>query len=80
MELNNDFLKQVEPAILAGWDYINADIPGEADNHEAIETTIDANRLTMIGYKDADQLIMQAVKEHGYSKVMKFLVKNIPLV
>ena len=80
MELNNDFLKQVEPAIINGWNYIAADMPEETDDYEAIETVIDANRLTMIGYKDADQLIMQAVKEHGYSKVMKFLVKNIPLV
>lgn len=80
MELNNDFLKQVGPAIINGWNYIAADMPEDTDNHEAIETTIDANRLAMIGYKDADQLIMQAVKEHGYSKVMKFLVKNLPLV
>lgn len=80
MELNKDFLKQVEYSIAAGWDYIAGDMPEDVDNEEAIETVIDANRLSMIGHKAADDLIMQAVKEHGYVKVMKFLTKNIRLV
>lgn len=80
MELNNDFLKQVEMPIIQTWGYVAADMPEDTDNHEAIETCIDANRLDMSGHKAADGLIIQAVKEHGYEKVMKFLKKHIQLV
>jgi len=50
------------------------------DNDEAIEVTIDANRMATMGYEAADFLIMKLVKENGYLPVLKYLSKKISLV
>jgi hypothetical protein len=52
----------------------------EADNEEAIEMALDANRLTTYGYPDAEKLVDQAVRFHGWSTVAAFLAKQVQLV
>lgn len=86
MKLDEDFMKIVKQPIYAVWDYIGSDVMqccdecGEpCDNESAVESCIDANRLTTQNFKEADDAVLAAIKEHGYPKVLKFLTKNISL-
>lgn len=86
MKLDNIFLEAVRAPIVTVWGTIGYDIieccesMGEGcDNEQAIESCIDANYLTMYTSKEADVLVSEMCKEHGYDKVLKFLAKNIRL-
>lgn len=81
MQLDQEFLKKVKPAIVQVWNYIQADIEESCTNAEAMELCLDANRIStfVTGGKEIDALIEQASKEHGYAKVDKFLCKHIQL-
>ena len=81
MKLDKNFLEKVQNPIYQVWDQIGHDILEleDVDNEECVETVIDASRLDTFGHKEAQELVSEAVKEHGYSKVLKFLCKNIKL-
>lgn len=88
MKLDQEFVKKVAAAINRTWETIGSDLEaccaemGEAlDNAGALESCLDADRVDAYGgSKDASVAIAAAIKEHGYGKVHKFLVKNIRLV
>ena len=78
MKLDNKVIEALKPAIRSTWNYISADC-GDCSNGEAMELTIDAGRMSMQGFKKEDSLIHELVIEHTYTKVYKFLTKNIRL-
>lgn len=78
MDLNKDFLQKVTPAIRSTWGQIAPDAFVE-DNEEAMELTLDADRLTMAGHKDVDDLLELAFKENGYTPVFVMLCTHINL-
>lgn len=88
MQLDKDFIKAVSRPIWATWNYVAPDADCEGDNDVAIEICIDADRLTFLAQgseelaegQRADKLIDEAIKEHGYDAVLKFLSQNIQLV
>ena len=84
--LTPEFINLVNNPINNVWQTIGSDLYAVVEecgdtlgNEEAIECCIDANRLTMYGHKDAENAIDNAVKQHGYGKVHKYLCKNIKL-
>lgn len=44
---------------------------GGMDTYTLAETTLDANRLTLFGYGEADIEVMQLVHEHGAERVIQ---------
>lgn len=78
MSLNAVFLSAVKPAIVSTWGQIAPDAC-VSDNEEAMEVVLDAGRLTFAGYPEADRFVSDMCKLHGFSKVTKFLGKNICL-
>ena len=82
MQLDQDFLNKVGPAIRQCWADISPDANDVESNAEALELCLDADRITMNvrGGKEIDALIRQADKEHGYEKVEAFLNKHIRLL
>ena len=83
MKLDQAVLDQLRNPIHKVWNYIGSDVYDlcEGDNECAIEMCIDANRLSMCVNEDvAEALVMSLVKEHGYTKVLKFLSKNFHFV
>ena len=82
MQLNKEFVAKVKPAIVDVWQYIGSDAMECCEsNKEALEMCVDADRLTTcVNRKDIDDLIRDATKEHGYTKVLSLLAKNISLM
>jgi hypothetical protein len=81
MKLDQEFLDKVSGPIRETWQHIYPDAE-VGSNAEAMELVLDANRMEMnLGAKgrEADKLISEATKEHGYKKVDKFLCKHIQL-
>ena len=74
--------KSTENAIYATWDYIAADAYDicEDDNAVAMELVLDAGRLAMNGYAEADAEIKTLCGEYGWSKVSEALAKRIQLL
>ena len=83
-QLNQAFIQRVKPVILKVWNAIAADLcddSDELDNDLAIESCIDANRLFINGEdQEADFLLREQCRMHGYTKVLKFLSRNISLI
>ena len=86
MQLDQAFLTLVSPGIYSVWNVIGNDVyecagecGEEVSNEEALESCLDAGRLSMYGHADTDAAISAAIKANTYSKVMKFLKKNIQL-
>jgi len=80
MELNDEALAVLKPAIITTWNCIYADCDEVESNEECLELCIDANRLHGCGNSPkADKLITELVEEHGYDKVMEFLNDHINL-
>jgi ribosomal protein S27AE len=77
--LNQGFIEAVYGPMLAVWQAI-AEEGIEADNAEAIEMVLDADRLTTFGYPEADKLVDAAIKAHDYLKVAAFLEQHVQLV
>jgi hypothetical protein len=86
--LNKAFIDIVHSPINRVWNDCAADIAdanaacgeGEVTNMEAIEICIDADRLTMTGFKEANDSVMAQIKIHGYHKVLRYLSKHIHLM
>lgn len=69
-------------AILATWDNISGDAYDlcEGDNEIAMEFVLDANRLAMNGYEEADLEISTLCAVHGWGTVRETLAKKIQLL
>ena len=77
-----DITKATQQAIYATWDYIASDAYElcEGDNEIAVELVLDAGRLAMQGYADADAEIKQLCAEHDFAVVRKVLAKKMQLL
>jgi hypothetical protein len=82
MKLDATVISQLNQAVYATWNYIGSDAMEFCEsNGDAIEMVLDADRMTTCGNApEADALVSELIKEHGYSKVSKFLSKNFRLV
>jgi hypothetical protein len=61
-------------------DSVSAEMGEETSNEVAMESCIDADRLSNVARApEADNLLHHLFTEHGYEKVFKFLCKNIKL-
>ena len=79
-KLDQTVIAELRAPIWVCWNYIASDCEVD-DNECAIELCIDANRLTTCAEApEAEALVSELIKEHGYNKVLKFLSKNFPFV
>lgn len=88
--IDDETMKALTEAIRSTWNAIAYDIiqaceesGDKLDDEAAMETTIDANHMTMYGGKrgkEMDKLVGDLCAKHGYDIVLKYLAKKIPLV
>lgn len=91
-KLDDAFVEKVRDAIVRTWNAIGADYLGsvfdaygespEVGNEEAIEATIDANRVRTYGGpegREIDELIHATVLANGYAATLSFLASKISL-
>lgn len=69
-------------AIVDTWHSISSDAYDacEGDNEIAVELVIDASRLALAGYADANQEIRQLCKQYGFAVVRAALSNHIQLL
>lgn len=83
MKLDQAFLDAVAGPIESTWAYIASDALqlGRVSQAGAFELVLDANRMASIGQHGiaADKMVGEAIKEHGYAKVVAFLKRRIKL-
>lgn len=88
MELNNDTLALVKHHIERTWEIIGSDLEalcledggGRITNAEAIEATLDGDYIAKYSSKEANTIIHDLFKEHGYDQTIVFFKRNIRLV
>lgn len=88
MNLDKDTLALIKDPIFRTWENIGSELEalcledggGRITNAEALEATLDADYVAMYGSKEANKIIHDLFKEHGYDKAMAFFKKNIKLV
>lgn len=77
MQLDDKLVLRLRRPMNITWQQIAPDLYEccpNLDNEEAIEMCIDANRLAFNGEdEEADILVRELCKEHGYHTVLKFL-------
>ena len=81
-QLNQAFVTRVRQPITRVWNSIAADMMDDEDidNENVIEWCIDADHLELIAEdKEANDLVREQCKIHGYTRVLKFLSKHISL-
>ena len=82
-QLNQAFVVRVKTPIRHVWNSIAADMMDDEDidNESCIEWCIDADHLELIAHdKEANDLVREQCKIHGYTRVLKFLAKNIQVL
>jgi hypothetical protein len=74
--------KETRSAIESTWDSISSDAYDQCDgdNEIAMEFVLDASRLTMHGFADADKEISALCDTHGWPNVRATLSKQIQLL
>lgn len=74
--------REAKNAIYSTWDSIASDAYDicEDDNSIAMELVLDASRLTMNGFAEADAEIKALCVEHGWAEVCETLAKRIQLL
>jgi hypothetical protein len=74
--------RATENAVYATWDSIASDAYDicEGDNTVAMELVLDAGRLVMNGYVEADAEIKTLCDEYGWGEVCEILAKRIQLL
>lgn len=86
-KLDEAFIQVIAGPVYTAWQYIAADA-GRCSNSEAIELSIDADRLWYgmplrgDAFKRAvhvDEAVDEAIKVHGYRKVLRYLSAKIKL-
>lgn len=81
MELNAQFVQQLDYPIRQVWNAIAADMDcSEMTNRDAIDTCIDCDRLETFCSVQDQQLIRAAIASNSYKEVVDLLTKNISLV
>lgn len=87
MKLDQSFLDQVSGAVHGTWGEIGSDTlqcarenKERINNTMAIQTVLDANYMSTNGFEVEEKLIDEAIKEHKYPKVEKFLASKIKLI
>lgn len=82
MKLDQAVVDQLRNPMWKVWNYIGSDCIDLVDDNEcAVEMCIDADRLTTCAdAPEADKLVGELIREHGYNKVLKFLSKNFRYV
>jgi hypothetical protein len=86
MDLREGVDKLVEP-VLVVWNAIGWDVEEslqacgeELDNESAIEMCLDANRLLLNGNdQEAETLLNQLCREHGFGQVVRALCQRVTL-
>lgn len=84
MELNDALVTRLRTPMRRVWSEIGPELrqlaaeEGEpVDNKSAVESCIDADCLMHNGQDtEANSIMLQAVKEHGYPRVLEFLCKH----
>lgn len=81
-QLNQAFVDRVKQPILRVWNSIAADMVDNMDddisNENVVEYCIDADHLLLIAEdKEANDLVREQCKIHGYTRVLKYLARNI---
>ncbi len=83
MVLDRVTLSLLKPAIDETWNAIAFDVVpicGD-DNESAMEMCIDADRLEINGHDpEANKLVHDLCREHGYMELLQFLSKHIQLL
>ena len=74
--------KSVENAILDTWDYLAPDAAElcEGSDEIAMEFVIDADRLSMQGFTEANNTVKALARKHGFGTVRRELARRIPLL
>lgn len=81
MELNKEAIDQLARPIGHVWDQIAYDLVDiVGDNEEAIEMCVDARRLSMFGFPEADEFARKLFMANNIDDVYRFLSKHIRLV
>jgi len=77
-----EITKSLENAVLDTWNYLAPDAEElcEGDNTVAVEFVIDAGRLSMQRFPEADQAVKELIKQHGFADVRRALSDRIPLL
>jgi len=80
MQLDNTVVEQLRTPVYMTWEHIAPDA-GElvSSNEEALEMVLDANRMAVSGYDEADRLVQDLASEHGFGNVIDFLSAQIRL-
>ena len=86
--LDKAMLERLRKPIVRTWEQIAPDVEDgfrysrqRLSNSAAMESTVDANRLDIMGNdREADRLVSALCREHGYGKVHGWLCRNIKLV
>ncbi len=76
MEVSKNTLK----ALNSLYQSIRYDLPEDTDNMEAIECCLDAHRLSMNGYTEAHEEIMNLVETVGYLETLYCISEKINLI
>lgn len=76
LTISRDTLK----AINSVFQSIADDLPEDVDNAEAIEVCLDADRLSMFGFKDSQDEIEEAINEFGFSTIVDILSDLLTLI
>ena len=69
--MTDTFSKELQDALNALSQDIGADMPDDSDAEEIAEVCLDANRLSMHGYKAEDEEASAFNKKHGYPALLK---------
>jgi len=78
--------EETKRAIIEVWGQIASDLLGDLDvesemtNEIAIETCIDANRLSTFGHAEAEAEILREVEANGYEETLKSLSEKVRLL
>ena len=82
MKLTKENIADLKPAITGTWCQIAGDAYEvcDDDNEIAMELVLDANRMHIAGYKEADAMLSDLCMEHGFGIVRKELSDAIQLL
>lgn len=79
-KLNHEVIEMLRMPIWMVWSGIAPDaLDFVKSDEEAMEMVLDAGRLEMYGESEANELVRELFKEHGFSKVCSFLSKEMRL-
>lgn len=76
-----DQLNELQNPIRTTWNNIAGDAMEFVEsNEDAMEMVLDANRMTMFGYPEADILISTLLQEYRFSEIIKIACDKFKLI